>query len=166
MENKTRALWNIMGCSAPCQGARGHVGSWRWPQHRLCPPWHNCGLDLWSSQETRLEMSYLQYSSWVHPRNRARDLLERSDSLFWDYFKGIDESWCFLDLYVYLHGTKTIFFPKASANGDSWVRQNQWECCLNRSILENKKESLRLQGIRVSCSWRGAFQERFLSPKK
>lgn len=45
-------------------------------------------LDLWSMQDTRLE---IPHRSSVHPGNRAGEMLEGSDSLFWDHLEGIDE---------------------------------------------------------------------------
>lgn len=50
-----------------------------------------CNLDLWSMQDTRLEISCLRRRSSVHPGKRAGEMLEGSDSLFWDHLEGIDE---------------------------------------------------------------------------
>lgn len=73
---KCRLGWRIRpgpleypGVSAPCQGAEGRVGSWRWPQCRLCPPWRDCDLDFvhcnWTLLAFDLKFFPLQEKFWL-----------------------------------------------------------------------------------------------------
>ena len=87
----------VMAPSAVPDKARGwtrsKVSSGGPTRSRMRQGWrHDCDLDLWSIQETRLEISYLPYRSSVHPGNRTGERLEGSDSLFWEHLEGIDES--------------------------------------------------------------------------
>lgn len=137
----------VMPSSVVPDKGRGRTGSKissRGPTRcRMRQGWtHDCDLNLWSVQETQLEIDYLQYRT--SPRKQQGYCWGGSDSLFWDHLEDTDESWCSLYLYIHLHGTRgwqknwpTAYFSQRHLQTGIKVESStsQRERCLYGSIL-------------------------------